>query len=295
MEDKTKNAEPSVDKMRWKNRNEIEINSPIQGSGYTPNHILKIRESLNRGKLLYKTKKAETNQEEEECVSVHDDNDNDDDDLNIIQTNGWKRSGLPSNVFDSSKSINGCLNYLESSHDSCSNFGVQIHAERDDDLSSIHSVSSSNNSLRNSCVLSNTLKYAQSNSKFKKQLMVNRMRRKRKYEGNGNGNEPPTKKANVGSSKRRIDLMSSRDLKNEIKRIHKYKANTAFNRNNFLLSSSVPNLSRFLKAKRNKQNAPYKSKFDDAATSQSDDDLFVSKTRKKSRATTKKLSRGYLR
>jgi len=268
----------------------IEINSPIQGSGYTPNHILKIRESLNRGKLLYKSKKAETNQEEEECVSVHhDENENDDDDLNIIRTNGWKRGELPSNVFDSSKSINGCLNYLESSHDSCSNVGVQIHAEQDDD-----SVSSSNNSLRNSCVLSNTLKYAQPNSKFKKQLMVSRMRRKRKYEGNGNGNEPPTKKVNVGS-RRRIDLMSSRDLKNEIKRIHKYKAKTSFNRNNFLLSSSVPNLSRFLKAKRNKQNVPYKSKFDDAATSESDDDLFVSKTRKKSRATTKKLSRGYLR
>merc|ERR1712129_593509 len=210
----------------------------------------------------------ETVSDEEESVSVHHG-----DDLNIIQTNGWKRQ-MPINAFDS---INGSLNYLAASHDEPM---VQIHDD------SMHSVSSSvNNSLRNSVVLSNTQKYT--NSKFQKQLMVNRLRRtkkKRKYEeiGRQENDEPINKQ-----KKRRMDLMSSRDLKNEIKRINKHKANTAFNRKNILLSSSVPNLSRFLNGKK-KQSAPYKSKFDNAASSESDDDFFSSK------AMNKQLKRGYL-
>merc|ERR1712129_630424 len=266
-------------KMRWRNKkkkrdDEIEISSPIQGSGYTPRHILKIRESLSRGKAMFKNKQEETVSDEEESASVHHD-----DDLNIIQTNGWKRQ-MPINAFDSiNDSINGSLNYLAASHDEPM---VQIHDD------SMHSVSSSvNNSLRNSVVLSNTQKYT--NSKFQKQLMVNRLRRtkkKRKYEeiGRQEKDEPINKQ-----KKRRMDLMSSRDLKNEIKRINKHKANTAFNRKNILLSSSVPNLSRFLNGKK-KQSAPYKSKFDNAASSESDDDLFSSKAMNK-----QWKSRGYLR
>ena len=170
------------------------------------------------------------------------------------------------------------LNRLARSHDSnhsmntmMSSSPVRIHRESISDLSSI-------TSLRNSCVLSNTLKYGQPQSKFNRQLMVNRLRRKRKYQsiereahnlgaigdkldGNTTMNsmnanlptnemsdtlrtgEPPLKK----SHKKDIDLMSSRDLKQELKRINRVKQQTSFNRRNLLLRKSVPNMSVHLK------------------------------------------------
>ena len=152
-----------------------------------------------------------------------------DDDLNIIGLSSWSRSN------DTKMDKMGDL---AASYDSTSS--VQIHQN---DISSISSIAS----VRSSHVLSNSLKYGHPNSKFQRQLMVNRLRRKRKYDRvdpTDSQYEPPQKK----EKKSNIDLMSSRDLKNELKRIHSVnnnkpkiqKMSASLTRKNLLLRKSMP-------------------------------------------------------
>jgi len=275
---------------RFTKNEEIEIN-PKKESGYTPNHIQKIRESLKRGKLLYENKKNQQPkianisiikkpvqiQKNEEKENENYVNDDDDDDLDIIPLNSWSKK-----IGKSTDSNN--FNKLDESYDSnC----VQIHHGESCDHS-IASTLSSVSSLRNSYVLSNTLKYGK-NEKFKKRLMVNRMRRKRKYQSELQENddgmnykqnpyEPPIKKSNIKSIKS-IDLMSSRDLKNEIRRINKSKAKTISNRKNLLLTKSMPNFAAFIASKN--KNIP--NPFNSNTESETDDDLFTSKIKKRTR------------
>jgi len=317
---------------------DIEIDSPIQNSGYTPTHVQRIRESLTRGKLMYHLKQSKkskqsrdrepsehsndshrpkssaipnlipskskdnvhskpsttsrpshrdqdvhkshglslaslirgngptlgrnpntknTTKPEDDSVLLKGSHSEDDDDLSI-PLNSWSRKLCDRNTIDTIDSL-GVGQSFQSNHSMVSSSttdGVRIHHEDISDLSSI-------GSLRNSYVLSNTLKYGQPQSKFKRQLMVNRLRRKRKYQclesqphdigAVGDGvhrmdgvgtdksvrfEEPPMKRSNMKS----VDVMSSRDLKQELKRINKAKVQTSFNRRNMLLRKSMPNV-----------------------------------------------------
>jgi len=286
---------------------DIEIDSPMQNSGYTPTHVQRIRESLTRGKLMYhlkQSKKSKQSRDREHSENTHrskpnavpnlippkskesvhpkvsyglslaslirnsgsnlnpntknvnkpdddslllDHNHSDhDDDVDLsIPLNSWSRKLEDHGV--------GVGRSYESNHSMVSSSttdGVRIHKEDISDLSSI-------GSLRNSYVLSNTLKYGQPQSKFKRQLMVNRLRRKRKYQcldahphdvgavgdrpdadKSVRFEEPPMKRSNVKA----VDVMSSRDLKQELKRINRAKMQTSFNRRNMLLRKSMPNM-----------------------------------------------------
>lgn len=154
--------------------------------------------------------------------------------------------------------------------------------------------------MRDSCITSNTIRYGQPNSKpqFQRQLMINRLRRKRKYDHisdtNNNHNndeidsmfyEPPKKKTNVKD----IDIMSSRDLKNEIKRIHKSKGNNAIlTRKNLLLRKSIQKISTIANStgQQNMSINPKKriknvmKKVFNSDTESDDDDLLISRKRK---------------
>merc|ERR1712013_180179 len=123
-----------------------------------------------------------------------------------------------------------------------------------DDISEISGI----DPMRRSCVLSNTLKYGQPSSKFQRQLMVNRLRRKRKHPEEQQHErgavaqshahyEPPKKKTN-------LEAMTSRDLKSLLHRIHKPAKNS-----NALLRKSVPNMASF--SKRLRASKPNTAKY----------------------------------
>eukprot|EP00484_Ammonia_sp_Unknown_P027568 CAMPEP_0197034248 /NCGR_PEP_ID=MMETSP1384-20130603/12413_1 /TAXON_ID=29189 /ORGANISM="Ammonia sp." /LENGTH=383 /DNA_ID=CAMNT_0042464151 /DNA_START=31 /DNA_END=1182 /DNA_ORIENTATION=- len=242
---------------------EIVIDSPIQSSGYTPNYIKKIRQSLQRGQALYEqtrdqdlNDKENSNQADKDRANnnvhlaasncnehVADLEEDDDDDLDhIISMPAWTKQLRP--------------DVIQPSNDSSfvSTSPVRIHQSEHNALSCAGSehLSPSRCILRESHVAANTLKYGQSSSKYQSKLMVNRLRRKRKYAHSMSTHfdpddlvdehelEPPKKKSNVHT----LDLMSSRDLKNEIKRIHTdtHKENVSLTRKN-LLKKSVQRLS----------------------------------------------------
>ena len=171
--------------------------------------------------------------------------------MNIITLNTWSRK-YQENCDTNNNSFNMKMTQVAPSHDSSfvSTSPMQLH--KYDEMSC--NVSENSNithpTLRESCVMSNTIKYAKPNCnkpQFQKQLMVNRLRRKRKFDHISNDNqdkmindEPPKKKTNI----KNIDLMSSRDLKNEINRIHKTKGKySKLTRKNLLLRKSLQKLS----------------------------------------------------
>ena len=194
----------------------------------------------------------------DQAIADHheDDKSDHDDDLNIIPLNTWSTKKYQT-ISDSNNNAS---------------FNMKMREVQESNASSLISISPMNmhkydNSsvdtsiIRDSCIKSNTKRYGQPSSKpqFQKQLMIHRLRRKRKYDRISNNitnhnnddidcisYEPPKKKTNVKG----IDLMSSRDLKNEIKRIHKTKGNNAIlTRKNLLLRKSVQKLSTISSSK----------------------------------------------
>lgn len=197
----------------------------------------------------------------DQAVAVHqdDDTENQGDGLNIIPLNTW------STKYEAvSDSNNNCLNNIKMSEIQESNDSSFISMSP----MNIHKYDNSSvdtSITRDSCIISNTMRYGQANSKpqFQKKLMINRLRRKRKFDHISNDTvhqnnnhreidgildniEPPKKRTNVKD----IDLMSSRDLKNEIKRIHKTKGNNGIlTRKDLLLRKSVHKISNIVNNK----------------------------------------------
>eukprot|EP01083_Nonionella_stella_P035716 97398_1 len=230
---------------------EIELQTETaKPSGYTPSPIQKIRESLKRGQMLYQMNKKKTHNDDEGETTCDDD----DDDLNIIPLNHWTRKLQH-------MSGSNHLNKLEHSLDSNK---VEIHKGNICN----NSTQSASSSL--SLLSSSSLKYDDSKKLFKTQMIMNRFKRKRKYaliEQEMNENDkprsPPKKRRNYIQN---IDLMSSRDLKNELNRIYKTRGNATLHRNNINRKS--------LKAKSMNRMIHNMMKSNETE-SDSDDDVFI--------------------
>ena len=250
---------------------------------YDDRYVKKIRQSLKRGHMLYKINQSKDNTQSLDITHIENkaNKENNINSINILNTSNntiMTDQAIVDDAIVDDAIVDHEPNHKED-HDGADDLNIiplntwsnmkmsEVQPSNDSSFISMSSMnlhkydnsSVDTSIMRDSCITSNTMKYGQPNSKpqFQRQLMINRLRRKRKYDHISNdinhqknndqdidcifdNVEPPKKKTNAKD----IDLMSSRDLKNEIKRIHRTKGNNALlTRKNLLLRKSVQKIS----------------------------------------------------